>query len=576
MEEWGAIDHTRGRGNLGKRRCFPALTFTDTLQQYHCLHTGCPSGKLAGLNVPYLHITIIMTGVLGVRLGVRNFAIFVFLIYLGALLLFQSRLSFSNEGSSPGGADTNNNNPRNKPGLEGVDNMDQSLKNSGKLNGGSTLKTTVKRLIGSREMAGCSKLNTSGEFLKIDDQVFVYSAYYDTRSDHNIPIDRVRMMAVLHQRKTNQGPAIPMPDLFCHFRTQSGNVFVMNVDRYEMCENHKKKWGGFILTCLVPEQVPSPPCEVFVTTSETPSRTTTNGTTIQIRHPPSPQRTKHKFGVCISPLFASIDPKMMIEFIEMSKILGADHFTFYDFRMSPEVSQVLDYYKDIVTIIPWRLPYYLDKYVWYHGQIIAINDCLYHNVGRSEHLVINDIDEFIIPYLHSNWTLMADHIEKNLLKTKEKLAGFCFQSIFLEDPRKVYFEEKYPPPRTPLRTMEHTIRSKRISKVRTKCMVRPELVYELGIHHISRPFMPYVGAGVWPSMGLLYHYRPCLANYGMKCGEYMVDDTLAVNYGKELIQRYRTVEQAIELTRVTSSPETSSSKPQSWLIWFFNALLPWR
>ena len=79
------------------------------------------------------------------------------------------------------------------------------------------------------------------------------------------------------------------------------------------------------------------------------------------------------------------------------------------------------------------------------------------------------------------------------------------------------------------------------SRVRSKVMVRPSVVFELGIHHISRPLYSLPAAGrrvrahrggipatpvevvaVPPELGFVHHYRDCTNDY-----EYELDCNVA-------------------------------------------------
>jgi len=108
----------------------------------------------------------------------------------------------------------------------------------------------------------------------------------------------------------------------------------------------------------------------------------------------------YRFGVCVPPLFGHVKPRTVIEFVEMTRLLGGEHFVFYapnsvtvtdedDERRSPQaektdvdVGDVLRLYVDagLATVIPWTLPSASTSKssgVWYGGQLPAINDCLY-------------------------------------------------------------------------------------------------------------------------------------------------------------------------------------------------------
>ena len=74
-------------------------------------------------------------------------------------------------------------------------------------------------------------------------------------------------------------------------------------------------------------------------------------------------RIQKKYGICIPPVHGEISVGNIIEFLELTQILGASHFTFYDLSMSESVRNVLNYYQDLglVSVFPWNLPLYIGK-----------------------------------------------------------------------------------------------------------------------------------------------------------------------------------------------------------------------
>ena len=141
------------------------------------------------------------------------------------------------------------------------------------------------------------------------------------------------------------------------------------------------------------------------------------------------------FAVCVSPLFGDISPTKLIEFIELSQLLGADHFYMYNFSIPMEVSQILDYYRKIglVSVLPFAFPVGVrNTDVWYHGQLLANNDCLYRSMPHYDLVAFNDLDEFIVPRggegdIARSW---REAFSSLLIDDK---CGFSFQSAFFDN-----------------------------------------------------------------------------------------------------------------------------------------------
>lgn len=88
-----------------------------------------------------------------------------------------------------------------------------------------------------------------------------------------------------------------------------------------------------------------------------------------------------------------------MEFVELYYLLGARHFTFYDYSVSPKVQCVLDRYKDdkLISVLPWELNLVSNEEIKTEGSHAAFNDCLYRNMYTSRYIAFVDIDEMIVP-----------------------------------------------------------------------------------------------------------------------------------------------------------------------------------
>lgn len=351
---------------------------------------------------------------------------------------------------------------------------------------------------------------------------YFYTAFYDEREPESAYL---RLIVLL---KKGVRPA-----LFCHFLSSNtpGHVHPAKPDKvytsmltyYEMCENHAKDYGGWILTCEVPSTLEPSPCEVTVSLHSVYNPKQSGNIRIPIMLLKNPAVQKADFGICVPPLFGYIPSTTLIEFVELTKILGAQHFMFYAHQIPREIQKVLRYYERIgvATVIPWDLPV-KDKAIWYHGQLLAINDCLYRSMHKFNYVAFNDIDEFIVPHKHSNWSDMMRYIETTLTRTGIDYSGYSFQSAFfdplLESSSRVLYD------------LESDLRTKSFSKVRTKVMTRVDRIHELGIHHISKPLVDtYKTLYIEPEVAFLHHYRKCVTDFDprMNCQVFARDESLS-------------------------------------------------
>ncbi|CAH1782120.1 unnamed protein product [Owenia fusiformis] len=372
-------------------------------------------------------------------------------------------------------------------------------------------------------------------FRELYPMLYLYSAYYDERVKETDGQHYIRLISLVKKHHRI--------NLFCHFELQGqqnlkSKYVWTEVEYYEMCENHGKKFGGYILSCKVPrEELGHIPCSVTIS-SVHPLNPTVPNLTIPIFSLSQENMThpKKDFGVCIPPLFGDQDVTKIVQFIELTRILGASHFILYIAEIKNELLQILQYYEyiGILTLIQWKMPVQ-SKMVWYNGQLLAINDCLYRSMRYFKHVIFNDLDEFLVPRGVVNWNSMVKQLQQNYTNRND-IAGFSFKSAFF-------------PINTGLQTkgtfhhIDITQRVITLSSVRRKVMVNPRNIFELGIHHISRPFaMRHHGIAVNEKYAILHHYRKCTSEFDneMKCKRLVKDSTI-LKYANELKQNVNAV-----------------------------------
>lgn len=375
---------------------------------------------------------------------------------------------------------------------------------------------------------GCKDFGDDDEFRfrSIASEVFVYSAYWDSRPndfDNRRNGSYIRIMAIIRSGAR--------PELNCSFEggDQRGGFPppTSRIGYYEMCENHGRIYGGFILSCPVPPWISSPLCSVTI--GAVRAGVVVQTVRLRIRTiEPVPQRLA--FAICVPPLFGSVSVARLVEFLEVSRVLGAEHVTMYDFELSPEVSAVLNYYsreRGFVSVIPWKLDRSIDEGIWYHGQLVSIQDCLYRTMASANYVAFNDIDEFMVPQTSRHWSGMLQVLDK------PKRCAFQFKSAFFkpvpEDSESMAQKE------LDIQTLIHFERTSNFDRIRTKCMVKAFSIFEKGIHHVSKPI--WADLQVHPvetDVAILYHYRVCLHGMGMNCGFYEQDKTM-LRYRDEIV-----------------------------------------
>lgn len=76
-----------------------------------------------------------------------------------------------------------------------------------------------------------------------------------------------------------------------------------------------------------------------------------------------------------------------------------EHFTFYNHTLGPQVDCILqDYVRNGgVTVLPWQLNITSQKEIRTEGLFAALNDCLYRSMYKFSHILLIDLDEYILP-----------------------------------------------------------------------------------------------------------------------------------------------------------------------------------
>lgn len=395
------------------------------------------------------------------------------------------------------------------------------------------------------EKKECDGMNTGwlGKpvFEKVSDGLHIFSAYFDER----LPINYIRILGIV---KTNKGKVDPklFRNNFCMFKLDTADnstTFVtVAMTFYEMCENHKRVYGGWIMSCEVPPSIRNVPKSLRIYSGRGNVTDLRNSKEFCVRsYGKNIDKRKLSYGVCVPPIYGQVKPKEVIEFIELNRILGAEKFIFYvelsESTISLDVQRVLRYYSslNIVHLIDWPLPIRTEL-IWYHGQSLAINDCLYRHMNDFDHLLFVDLDEFIVPQKDmSTWDEIMTQLEKNDANSFFQASGFSFWSTYFSPDfsRKVFSSE--------MGTVSRTNRTRYFSYRRTKVIVRPDRVFEMGIHHVSRSWPDSRNYTVWTvptKIAFIHHYRTCVREFGIPCSVVIPDYTVATKYGQQIKDNY--------------------------------------
>ncbi|KAJ6216445.1 hypothetical protein RDWZM_007602 [Blomia tropicalis] len=248
----------------------------------------------------------------------------------------------------------------------------------------------------------------------------------------------------------------------------------------------------------------------------------------------------NQMAVCVKPLHYHYNQSIhMIEFIELNRLLGVDHFYMYNHSIGIEVDHVLKHYirsePSLITILQWQLPFRSQTEIRTEGIFAAINDCLYR--ARNDHyrnVLFIDLDEFIIPHVHQDLKhLLADMSGRFI----DKVGAYSFRNgfFYLQYPNDplVYDELDHSPLvtdrtrriATHLTSLIKTNRkaSLNVHRQRSKFIVVPEYTVEVGNHFVWELSFGKHTLNVNPNIAYLHHYRVC--EYG---GDQCVQNVAAI------------------------------------------------
>ena len=214
-----------------------------------------------------------------------------------------------------------------------------------------------------------------------------------------------------------------------------------------------------------------------------------------------------------------------IEWVELNIILGANHFTVYNYSIGQDVDRALRLfeYRGLVEVVQWELP--MDG-IYYYAQHAAINDCLLRNRFRSKYVINSDMDEFIIPHGQDIFTW------NEMLQKLPQESAYSFVSAFFHKPEDVEHDDAFVDKivrrnTSNLLTLTNFIRDNEFHRGRVKYMVNSNVAQRIGIHN-AYDLRWGRQLTVDPSVAFIHHYRTD------KTKDVTVDTTVYDKYARYL------------------------------------------
>ncbi|XP_073473521.1 beta-1,4-galactosyltransferase galt-1-like isoform X1 [Aquarana catesbeiana] len=241
----------------------------------------------------------------------------------------------------------------------------------------------------------------------LDSRTFIISPYYEPRVSQS-----VRVIAITH---------VSVKEVYCIFHCSSNQSIFMRAQIDRHSDRYGFPYGTTDLLCAEPSG-----CDyTYMSFSSTVSTNTSQNLLFEVSNRP-PQPISSNFTICISTLYGNYNNVLqMIQSIEMYKILGASRVTIYNTNCSQDVDKVLRHYIDegILEVVPWPIDHHLrttkkwryskglNAEIGYFGQTATLNDCLYRNMYKSKFVLLNDIDEIILPVKDWDWSSLMENLQ---------------------------------------------------------------------------------------------------------------------------------------------------------------------
>ena len=372
---------------------------------------------------------------------------------------------------------------------------------------------------------------STGSFRGLASKFDVYAVYWDSRHSKRYD-DNVSLRLITHEYVPS---AADDAHIYCAFNVETG-YWLKELGRYLPARHHTTDpttvvSGGRLLSCKVPVSVyrsgsRKPPCSVHLSPSQHQSWVTTPSfriiDTASVRSP-------RDFTVCVTPLYGDIPQAHIMEFMELTRLLGACHVTFYDYDLSAQALKLVRYYarSNRATLLTWRPRFVVNESAWNIGVKAAMTDCLYRNMALSRYVVFMDLNEYIVPY---KWTSWQDMLQE--LDTKNTCAftveGAFFDPYFQDSPVDVGSVVEN-------RTLSNTWRTWTTSRQFARSIVKPEMIFKPGSSGYDWPFAEgcRVQAIGYPD-ALTHHHQVCPAAADMNCDDMVTDDVVPARYSSAL------------------------------------------
>jgi len=373
---------------------------------------------------------------------------------------------------------------------------------------------------------------------QLSDEVFILSAYLESRHVKNSPFVRVITISKYKKDKLVRSsvkirdPKTYTQDAFnisCQVLTKDG-ADISRTEPHEtfIFDEKGSQFAATFFNCPI-QNISSQPDKVILKQHDkevtVPVKSIENKSSH--RTPLSDKKQLQRTSVCVRALYGPYNnARQLGQFISYyATVLGVGIFNFYLLDATDKVKYVLGELQNRhashniqINVMEWKLAPELMSWeaIWDYGALALLTDCVYSNMPSSTYTYIVDMDEFIVPNLkldNPNSQSMVNLIGQFKRPPVNKSSdGFLFKNSFycseynnnsFSDP---FSDDNFDVYRSPFR--EDFIWS---YKLRAKMLVKTSEVVSVGhhmIHNWVRQNNSY-NTPVPEQVALLHHYRSC-------------------------------------------------------------------
>ncbi|GFS18850.1 UPF0392 protein F13G3.3 [Elysia marginata] len=153
---------------------------------------------------------------------------------------------------------------------------------------------------------------------------------------------------------------------------------------------------------------------------------------------------------CVAPLHARAGAMQLVEFVELSLLLGIQHMVFY-IPSSPHLEDVrkavmMYETRGLATSLTWDLPgdgngnQSVADNVWARGRDAALNDCLYRAMHKFDWALFLDLDEFFVPRVTPDLPSFLRYLKVQHNFNASRTTDLVFPSTYFPPPTRARYK----------------------------------------------------------------------------------------------------------------------------------------